>query len=287
MQLTCGRFTLDLSNPLIMGILNVTPDSFSDGGQFLDPQRALDHAREMVEQGADIIDIGGESTRPGAQAVALDEELRRVIPLVEKLAPDLPVPVSVDTSKPEVMRAAADAGAGLLNDVHALRQPGALEAAAATGLPVCLMHMQGEPCSMQDNPQYQNVVAEVKDFLLERAAAAEAAGIPRKNILLDPGFGFGKNLMHNLTLLRNLHELTATGYPVLVGLSRKRMIGALLGDAPLERRLHGSVAAALLAVQQGAIIVRVHDVQATRDALTVWRAVEKDGVRDAGFGVRD
>lgn len=270
-----------------MGILNVTPDSFSDGGQFLDPQRALDHAREMVEQGADIIDIGGESTRPGAQAVALDEELRRVIPLVEKLAPDLPVPVSVDTSKPEVMRAAADAGAGLLNDVYALRQPGALEAAAATGLPVCLMHMQGEPRSMQDNPQYQNVVAEVKDFLLERAAAAEAAGIPRKNILLDPGFGFGKNLTHNLTLLRNLHELTATGYPVLVGLSRKRMIGALLGNAPLERRLHGSVTAALLAVQQGATIVRVHDVQATRDALTVWRAVEKDGVRDAGFGVRD
>lgn len=272
-QLRCGKFTLDLSRPIIMGILNVTPDSFSDGGQFLDPQRALDHTHAMVEQGADIIDIGGESTRPGAQAVSLDDELRRVIPLIEELAPHLPVPVSVDTSKPEVMRVAADAGAGLLNDVYALRLPGALQAAAATGLPVCLMHMQGEPRSMQDNPQYQNVVAEVKTFLLERAAAAEAAGIPRASILLDPGFGFGKNLAHNLSLLRNLHELAATGYPLLVGLSRKRMIGSLLGDAPVERRLHGSVAAALLAMQHGATIVRVHDVQATKDALAVWQAV--------------
>src|SRR5690606_35612965 len=209
------------------------PDSFSDGGQFFDPQRALDHAHAMVEQGADIIDIGGESTRPGAQAVAADEELRRVIPLIETLAPRLSVPLSVDTSKPEVMRAAADAGAGLLNDVYGLRRPGALEAAAATGLPVCLMHMQGEPRSMQDNPRYQNVVVEVKTFLLERAAAAEAAGISRTSIVLDPGFGFGKNLTHNLALLHNLNELAATGYPVLAGLSRKRMIGSLLGDVPV------------------------------------------------------
>lgn len=276
-QLHCGKHTLDLSCPIIMGILNVTPDSFSDGGRFLDPQRALDHAHAMVEQGADIIDIGGESTRPGAQAVSVAEEIRRVIPLIETLASCLPVPVSVDTSKPEVMRAAADAGAGLLNDVYALRQPGALQAAAATGLPVCLMHMQGEPRSMQDNPQYQNVVVEVKAFLLERATAAEAAGISRKNILLDPGFGFGKNLAHNLSLLGNLKELAATGYPLLVGLSRKRMIGILLNDAPVEQRLHGSVTAALLAVQQGAAIVRVHDVQATKDALAVLQAVTDGG----------
>lgn len=287
MRLICGKFMLDLSRPRIMGILNVTPDSFSDGGRFFDPARALAHAREMVEEGADLIDVGGESTRPGAEPVPVDEELRRVLPVIEALAGELPVPLSVDTSKPEVMRAAAAAGAGLLNDVYALRRPGALEAAAETGLPVCIMHMQGEPRSMQKHPQYADVVAEVRDFLLARARAAEAAGVARHRLILDPGFGFGKSLEHNLSLLRGLPELAQIGYPVLVGLSRKRMIGALLDEAPVEARRHGSVAAALLAVERGARIVRVHDVKATRDALNVREAVVNDGARGSGLGTRE
>lgn len=274
MQLICGKHTLDLTGPQVMGILNVTPDSFTDGGQFINPQRALERARQMVAAGAAIIDIGGESTRPGAEAVAVEEELRRVIPLVEILADELPVPVSVDTSKPEVMRAAVAAGAGMLNDVYGLRQPGALEAAAESGVPVCIMHMQGEPRSMQANPQYEDVVAEVTGFLLERAHAAIASGVARENIVLDPGFGFGKNLEHNLLLLKHLDRLAMHGYPVLAGLSRKRMIGSLLGDVPLDQRLHGSVAAAAIAAMKGARIVRVHDVKETVEALKIAAAVE-------------
>ena len=253
---------LDLGRPRVMGVLNVTPDSFSDGGDWYDPARALDHALAMVEAGADLVDVGGESTRPGAAAVSPDEELRRVIPVVEALSAACPVPVSVDTSAPEVMRAAAGAGAQLVNDVRALQRPGALEAVAETGLAACLMHMRGEPGTMQQSPHYPNgVVAEVSAFLSER-------------LLVDPGFGFGKTLDDNLALLAGLGELLGLGMPLLVGLSRKSMIGALL-DLPVEERLHGSVAAALVAVERGARIVRVHDVAATVQALAVWNAVSE------------
>ncbi len=268
-ELDCGGRRLVLDRPRVMGILNVTPDSFSDGGRYLDLGAAVERAWRMVEEGADIIDVGGESTRPGAAPVPLEEELRRVVPVIEAVASKLPVPVSVDTSKPEVMRAAVAAGAGLVNDVRALRAPGALEAAAELGVPVCLMHMQGEPRTMQRAPVYRDVVAEVRAFLLERVAACEAAGIPRERILIDPGFGFGKTLEHNLALMRRLDAFVETGLPVLVGVSRKSMIGALLGDAPVERRLHGSVAAAVVAACKGAAIVRVHDVAATVEALRV------------------
>jgi dihydropteroate synthase len=274
--LHCGARALDLSQPRVMGILNVTPDSFSDGGRHARLAEALAHARAMVAEGADLIDVGGESTRPGAAAVSVEEEIRRVVPVVEALAAELPVPISVDTSKPEVMRAAVRAGATLVNDVAALRGPGALETAAALGVPVCLMHMQGEPRTMQRDPRYGDVVGEVAAFLAQRIAACEQAGIPRGRLLVDPGFGFGKTLAHNLALLRGLPALGALGVPVLVGLSRKSMIGALLGDAPVGERLHGSVAAALLAVERGAAIVRVHDVAPTVQALRIWA-----GVRDA------
>ena len=255
-----------------MGILNVTPDSFSDGGKFVKPDEAIAQALRMVEEGAAIIDIGGESTRPGAAEVLVAEELNRVVPLIEALAPELPVPISVDTSKPEVMLAAAEAGAGMINDVYALRREGALEAAAQTDLPVCLMHMQGEPRTMQSNPHYDDVVAEVAAFLTERMAACEAAGITREKILLDPGFGFGKTLDHNLTLLKHLNELHQLGAPLLVGMSRKSMIGLVL-NAPVEQRLHGSVAVATLAAQVGAQIIRVHDVKPSADALKMVAAV--------------
>ena len=268
-ELDCGGRRLVLDRPRVMGILNVTPDSFSDGGRYLDPGAAVERAWRMVEEGADIIDVGGESTRPGAAPVPPEEELRRVVPVIEAVAAKLPVPVSVDTSKPEVMGAAVAAGAGLVNDVRALRAPGALEAAAELGVPVCLMHMQGEPRTMQRAPAYRDVVAEVRAFLLERVAACEAAGIPRERILIDPGFGFGKTLEHNLALMRRLDAFVETGLPVLVGVSRKSMIGALLGDAPVERRLHGSVAAAVVAACKGAAIVRVHDVAPTVEALRV------------------
>ena len=269
------RDRLVFDRPRVMGVLNVTPDSFSDGGTWLDPARALDHALAMVEAGADVVDIGGESTRPGAAAVPLDEELARVVPLVEALAAACPVPISVDTSAPQVMRAAAQAGAQLVNDVRALQRPGALEAVAELGLAACLMHMRGEPGTMQTAPSYpRGVISEVHDFLAGRLAACAAAGIPEERLLVDPGFGFGKSLEDNLALLAGLSALGGLGRPLLVGLSRKSMIGALL-DAPVERRLHGSVAAALLAVERGARMVRVHDVAATVEALAVWQAIRQ------------
>jgi dihydropteroate synthase len=271
-KLNCNGRILDLSVPRVMGILNITPDSFSDGGDFFSPERALERAHQMVADGAAIIDIGGESTRPGAAAVPLGEELRRVIPVVEALASELPVPISIDTNKPEVMRAGIEAGAGLINDIMALSEPGALEAVAASGAAVCLMHMQGRPRDMQMAPNYQDVVAEVRDFLMQRLEACVAAGIPRERIVLDPGFGFGKNLAHNRALLKSLEEIVALGLPVLVGLSRKSMIGALL-DRPPKERVSGSIAAAVVAVVKGARIVRAHDVRATVDAITVAHAV--------------
>jgi dihydropteroate synthase len=274
--LRCGPHALDLTRPRVMGILNVTPDSFSDGGLFASVDTALRRARAMAAEGADLIDVGGESTRPASVPVSLQEELDRVIPVIEALARELAVPLSVDTSKPEVMHAAVAAGAGLINDVAALRRPGALAAAASLGVPVCLMHMQGEPGTMQRDPTYDDVVSEVAAFLAARVAACEAAGIERGRLLVDPGFGFGKTLAHNLALLRGLPRLAALGLPVLAGLSRKSMIGALLGDVPVEGRLHGSVAAAVLAVERGAAIVRVHDVGPTVQALRILAAVGGD-----------
>lgn len=260
-----------------MGILNVTPDSFSDGGRFLSPPAAVARAQHMVEEGAALIDVGGESTRPGAQPVSVQEELDRVMPVIEALHKEIPVPISIDTGKPEVMRAAVAAGAGLINDVRALRAPGALDAAAQlnaqASVPVCLMHMQGDPGTMQQNPHYDDVVAEVCAFLSERVQACVQAGIPRARLLLDPGFGFGKALVHNLRLLAQLDRLTALGLPLLVGLSRKRMIGDLLG-APVEARLHGSLALAVIAAWQGALIIRAHDVRATVEALKVCANVK-------------
>jgi dihydropteroate synthase len=273
MILDCAGKPLDLSVPRVMGILNVTPDSFSDGGRYLDPAVAVMRARQMVTEGAAIIDVGGESTRPGAAAVAAEEEIARVVPVIAALAAELPVPVSVDTSKPAVMRAAVAAGAGLINDVCALQQPDALAAAAECGVPVCLMHMQGEPRTMQQAPHYADVVGEVCAFLAQRVVECVAAGIARERILLDPGFGFGKTLAHNLSLLKHLPELQALGLPLLVGMSRKSMIGAVL-DAPLEERLYGSLAVAALGAWLGAAIVRVHDVKATADALRMVAAVQ-------------
>jgi len=270
--LDCAGKRLDLARPQVMGILNITPDSFSDGGDFFSLDSALEQARKMVREGAAIIDVGGESTRPGAASVALEQELERVIPVIEAMARELPVPVSIDTSKPEVMRAAVNAGAGLINDVMALREPGALATVRELEVPVCLMHMQGEPRTMQHAPAYGDVVVDIKAFLLERIEACVAAGISRDKLLVDPGFGFGKTLAHNLLLLKRLHEFDELGAPLLVGMSRKSMIGALL-DAPVEDRLYGSLAAALLAFEQGACIVRTHDVKATVDVLTVAAAV--------------
>jgi len=267
----CGRFRLDYSRPLLMGVVNVTPDSFSDGGRFLDPQQAIAHAQRLIEEGADLIDIGGESTRPGAQPVDAADELGRVLPVLRALR-DAPVPVAVDTVKPQVMQAAIAEGASVINDVNALRSPSALETAAACGVGVCMMHMQGEPRTMQAAPHYEDVVGEVRGFLLERMDAAVATGISRERIAIDPGFGFGKTAGHNLELLRNLDRLAELGAPVLVGLSRKSMLGGITGRPALER-LPASIAAALLAVQHGARIVRVHDVAATRDALAVLAAV--------------
>ena len=275
--LDCGGRALDLSRTAIMGILNITPDSFSDGGVFMEPQKAVDHAAEMVEQGANIIDIGGESTRPGAEAVGIQQELDRVLPVLEALSPHLDIPISIDTSKPEVMRTARAAGAGFINDVYALREDGALDAAADTGLPVCLMHMQGEPRTMQQHPQYDDVVAEVVGFLQQRIQAAEVAGISRSKIIVDPGFGFGKTLEHNLELLRNLAKFKSFDMPILAGLSRKSMIGMALG-LPVEQRLNASIALALIAVSQGARIVRVHDVRETVEALRMYETVYNPGI---------
>jgi dihydropteroate synthase len=271
MYLQCGSHKLDLSRPVVMGVVNVTPDSFSDGGRFLDRSRAVDHARQLMEEGAGILDIGGESTRPGAAEVPVDEELRRVVPVVEALA-GVGAVISVDTSKPEVMKAAAAAGAGIINDVRALALPGALEAAAESGCAVCLMHMQGDPRTMQQAPSYGNVVTEVKAFLLARAQSCRAAGIPAERISLDPGFGFGKTLEHNAALLRELDTFGDTGLPLVVGLSRKSMLGKILGR-PVGERLYGSLALAVMAAMKGAHIVRAHDVAATADALKTVAAV--------------
>lgn len=271
--LDCRGRLLILDRPRIMGVINVTPDSFSDGGSFVDAQAAIAHGLRLIDEGADLLDIGGESTRPGAGAVPVDVELARVIPVIEALAGRSTVPISVDTSQPQVMRAAVAAGAGLINDVRALRLPGALDAAADSGAAICLMHMQGEPGSMQQQPEYDDLVGEVQRFLTDRILACQFAGIDKKRLLIDPGFGFGKTLTHNLELLGRLTQLRVLGCPLLVGLSRKRTIGTLTGRDSPQERIHGSVAAALIAVQQGAIIVRVHDVAATRDALSVWTAV--------------
>ncbi len=271
--LDCAGRALVLDRPRLMGIVNVTPDSFSDGGTHADTEAAVAHALRLAAEGADILDVGGESTRPGAGEVPVDEELRRVIPVIERLAKETTLPISVDTSKPEVMRAAVAAGAGLVNDVYALRREGALEAVAELGVPACLMHMLGEPRGMQDDPRYDDVVAEVHGFLTQRIFACEMAGIPKKRLVIDPGFGFGKTTAHNLQLLAQLRRFTELGVPVLAGLSRKRSIGELTGHDDPGRRLHGSVAAALIAAQHGAMILRVHDVGPTLDALKVWRAV--------------
>jgi dihydropteroate synthase len=270
--LRCADKTVDLSRPLVMGVLNVTPDSFSDGGEFLDTESAVSHALRMAREGAAFIDVGGESTRPGAAPVAVDEELRRVIPVIERLRDATPAVISVDTSKPEVIRAAAAAGAGLVNDIRALRAPGALEAAVASGCAVCLMHMQGEPRTMQDAPVYGDVVQEVGAFLAERVRLCRAAGLGDDRILIDPGFGFGKTLEHNLSLLRRLGELACGGPPLMVGLSRKSTVGQLTGAPPGER-LIGSVVLATIAALAGARVVRAHDVAATVQALAVVEAV--------------
>jgi len=279
MKLDCAGKPLDLAQPRVMGVLNITPDSFSDGGRFLEPQAAVAQALAMCEAGAALIDVGGESTRPGAEPVALQQELDRVIPVIEVLAPELPVPLSVDTSKPEVMRAAVAAGAGLINDVAALCAPGAMAAARDAAVPVCLMHMQGEPRSMQAEPQYRDVVADIRDYLAARVTACEAAGIPRSQLLLDPGFGFGKNLRHNLRLLAGLDELRVLGLPLLVGLSRKSLFGQLLGR-PVEQRLVPSVVAAVLAAERGASLIRAHDVAETVAALKLLTAVQAAGMED-------
>ncbi|MGY1593625.1 dihydropteroate synthase [Geodermatophilus sp. SYSU D00708] len=258
--------------PLVCGILNVTPDSFSDGGRFDDLERAVGHGRRLAAEGADLIDIGGESTRPGSRPPSVAEELDRVVPVVEALTGRVPVPLSVDTSRPEVMRAAVAAGASMVNDVRALQRPGALAAAAELGVPVCLVHMQRSPVSMQEDPRYGDVVAEVRAFLAERIAACLGAGVHPEHLVVDPGFGFGKTLAHNVALLASLDVVAGLGVPVLVGLSRKSMVGQLTGRAVGER-LPGSLAAALVAVERGASVLRVHDVAATRDALAVLSAV--------------
>jgi dihydropteroate synthase len=275
-MLRCGPYTLDLATPVVMGVLNITPDSFSDGGRFADAEVALRHALRMVEEGAALIDIGGESTRPGARAVDAGEEIRRVVPVIEALAARTRVPISIDTSKPAVMTAAVRAGATLINDVRALREPGALETAAGSGAAICLMHMQGEPRTMQVDPRYVDVVAEVRDFLRERAEACRAAGVANDRLLIDPGIGFGKRLEHNLALLAGLPALIELGWPVLIGVSRKSMLGALLGRA-VDERVAGGVAMATAAVLSGASIVRTHDVAPTVDALKVAVALRAAG----------
>lgn len=276
MELEQGGRRLSLERPRVMGVLNVTPDSFSDGGRFHAPDQALDQAAQMVAAGVDIVDIGGESTRPGAAPVSEQQELDRVLPVLEGLRQRFDVWISVDTSSPAVMRAAAGAGADMLNDVRALSRAGALVAAVETGLPVCLMHMQGEPENMQRDPRYDDVVNQVVGYLTERRDAALTAGIPAGRIVLDPGFGFGKTLEHNLALVRALPGLAELGHPLLVGLSRKSMLGRITGRA-VDQRLGASIAAALLCAQRGAQIIRVHDVAETVDALAVWQAVMRIG----------
>jgi dihydropteroate synthase len=274
MHLQCGKFKFDLSRPLIMGIVNVTPDSFSDGGLHATTEAAVAHGLRLIEEGADILDVGGESTRPGSMPVALDEELKRVLPVLEGLK-HVNVPLSADTQKPEVMREALRAGASMINDVNALAAAGALQAVAKCNTAICLMHKQGEPLTMQVNPQYHDVVAQIKAFLGSRVEAALAAGIARERIVIDPGFGFGKTVEHNLALLRNLEQFRELGVPLLVGLSRKSALGKI-ASRPTGERIYSSMAAALIAVMKGAKIVRVHDVGATRDALAVYNAVNAE-----------
>ncbi len=270
---------LDLTQLHIMGILNVTPDSFSDGGKHNTIDTALYHAEKMLNEGASIIDIGGESTRPNAPDVALNEELDRVIPVVEKLKAEFDVVISVDTSKAAVMKAAIQLGADMINDVRALQGEGALQACADSDVPICLMHMQGQPRTMQTKPEYQDVITDIKAFFQQRIVDCEQAGIERNRLILDPGFGFGKTLDHNVALLAGLEQFADLGLPLLVGISRKTMIGALLDDAPVDQRLYGSVSAAVIAAMKGANILRVHDVKATADAIKIVQAVRQNNVQ--------
>ncbi len=272
-RIDCAGRPLDLRHPCVMGILNVTPDSFSDGGDFLGYEDALQRAQQMVAEGVDIIDVGGESTRPGAAVVSEQQELDRVIPLIEALSAEVAVPISIDTTKAQVMREAVSAGAGLINDVNALRSDGALSAAADLAVPICLMHKQGSPSKMQKKPSYDNVLTEVKRFLLARVAACESVGISRERLIVDPGFGFGKTLEHNIALFAGLKQFIALDLPVMIGVSRKTMIGEVL-DAPVDERLYGGLALATLAAQWGASVIRTHEVKATVDVLKICRALK-------------
>ena len=272
-HLTIGNKQFDLSRAIVMGILNVTPDSFSDGGRFSRVEHAVEHAMRMQQEGADIIDIGGESTRPGANAVTVDEELERVIPVIRAFRQHSSLPISIDTSKPVVMRAAVTEGANMVNDVNALQAEGAVETCAELGIPVCLMHMQGEPRTMQQDPQYDDVVKDVAAYLQQRSIECIESGIHRNNIVIDPGFGFGKTLRHNLDLLNRLESISELELPVLVGISRKSMLGAIL-DRPVSERLYAGIAAAVIAYNKGARLFRVHDVAPTRDALAVCDALQ-------------
>ena len=267
----CGKFDLSLDRPLLMGIVNLTPDSFSGDGLATDTQRAIAHAYRQIEAGADLLDLGAESSRPGAIPTSLDDELARLLPVLDALV-DCGLPISIDTYKPDVMRVALDHGASMINDIYALRMPGALDAVADSDCAVCLMHMQGQPLTMQKSPSYTDALVEVHDFLEHRVMAAHAAGIASQRLVLDPGFGFGKTLEHNLQLLRHLDTLHIDGLPLLAGISRKSMLGAITGR-PVEQRLSASIAAAVIAAHNGARILRVHDVAETRDALAVWQAV--------------
>ncbi|MGY1488477.1 dihydropteroate synthase [Methylobacillus pratensis] len=271
-QFICGKYQLDLTRPHVMGIVNVTPDSFSDGGRYASTELAVSHALQLVAEGADILDIGGESTRPNATPVGLEEELERVIPVIERLAREVDVPLSIDTYKPQVMREAVKAGAAIINDIRGLQEPGALQAAVEGNAGVCVMHMQGTPQTMQQDPVYQDVVQEVKAFLLQRLQACAAAGIPAERIVLDPGFGFGKRTVHNIALLNGLPDILELGRPLLVGLSRKSVLGQIVGS-DVDQRLHASLAASVISAMKGGRIVRVHDVKATVDALKVVDAV--------------
>ncbi|HSH85929.1 MAG: dihydropteroate synthase [Methylophilus sp.] len=274
MHFRCAAFTLDLTTPKVMGIINVTPDSFSDGGQHTQVDSAVSHALKLIEDGADVLDIGGESTRPNATPVPLEEELQRVIPVIEVLvSKNIPVPISIDTYKPAVMKAAIDAGASIVNDVRALLEPDALRIVTQSDVGICLMHMQGTPQTMQDNPQYENVVTEVKAFLRERRDACHAAGIEKNRILLDPGFGFGKTRAHNITLAKSLADLLDLDCPLLVGLSRKSVLGQVTGN-DVDARLYASIAAATISAMHGARLLRVHDVKATAEALKVVTALK-------------
>ncbi|MGQ0442436.1 MAG: dihydropteroate synthase [Methylophilaceae bacterium] len=273
MRFHCGNFQLNLNRPYIMGIVNVTPDSFSDGGQFDTIDKAVAHAQDLIAEGADILDIGGESTRPNATPVSLQQELSRVIPVIEALAKQVSIPISIDTYKPAVMQAAIDAGASIVNDARALQENGALEMVANSNAGVCLMHMQGTPQTMQNNPQYADVVGEVSHFLMERIQLCKQAGIAENRIVIDPGFGFGKSRAHNISLIKQLELFTNIGYPLLVGLSRKSVLGQVTGQ-DVDSRLYASVAASVIAALKGAKIIRVHDVKATMEALKVVAAIQ-------------